>query len=89
MRKLQTFDDFLLTWTKQNDRKNSTLSSFNWAFDIKNFVHSLDTETNVEKQKFSMTSISYEELTRSDRDMNDFLLSELRYFSRFFLANVC
>jgi hypothetical protein len=89
MRKLQTFDDFLLTWTRQSDRRNSTLSSFNWAFDIKSFVHSLDTETNVEKQKFSMTSISYEEFTRSDRDMNDLLLSELRYFSRFFLANVC
>jgi hypothetical protein len=89
MKKLQTFDDFLLIWTKQSDRKNSTLSSFNWTFDIKSFVYSLDTETNVEKQKFSMTSINYERSTKSDRDMSDFLFSELRYFSRFFLANVC
>ncbi len=89
MKKLQTFDDFLLTWTRQSDRRNSTLSNFNWAFNIKNFVHSLNTKINVEKQKFSMTSINYEEFTKRDRNMNDFLLSKLRYFSRFFLANVC
>jgi hypothetical protein len=36
-----------------------------------------------------MTSISYDEFTKSCRDMNDFLLSELTYFSRFFFTNVC
>jgi hypothetical protein len=63
------------------------LSSFNWTFNIKSFVYSFNTQINVEKQKFSMTSINYEKFTKNDRDINDFLFSELKYFSRFFLAN--
>ncbi len=87
--KISNFDDILLTWIKQSDWRNSTLSSVIWAFNIKSFFHSFDTRTDVTKQKFSMTSISYDEFTKSCRDMNDFLLSELTYFSRFFFTNVC
>ncbi len=47
MKKYQTFDDLILTWIKQSDRRNSTLSNLNEAFDIQSFIHSSDAEVDV------------------------------------------
>jgi hypothetical protein len=47
MKKYQTFDDLILTWIKQSDRRDSTLSDFNEVFDIENFIHSFDAEVDV------------------------------------------
>jgi hypothetical protein len=47
MKKYQTFDDLILTWIKQNDRRDSTLSNLNEAFDIQSFIHLFDAEIDV------------------------------------------
>jgi hypothetical protein len=47
MKKYQTFDDLILTWIKQSDRRDSTLSNLNEALDTQNFIHSSDAEVDV------------------------------------------
>jgi hypothetical protein len=47
MKKYQTFDNLILTWIKQSDRKDSTLSNLNEAFNIQSFIHSFNAEIDV------------------------------------------